>query len=126
MFHHLKLPFSKYDPYHLMYKGDESWKPQALSLQRDVLKSTLEWWPESSTIIGDLGKLHEMSVEKYLDYVNTLFWNSLFHVVQRNTNAPFRHGSILAAIKFLKHDQSSPDLEAWTTWEGMALRWHQR
>jgi hypothetical protein len=90
MFHHLKLAFSKYRPHDPLYEDDESWKPQALALQRAVLNFTLEWWPRSNAIIGNLGMLREFTTEKYLDYISTFFWNSLLHEVRKNTNVPFR------------------------------------
>jgi hypothetical protein len=95
MFHHLKLAFSKYDPSHSMYEADESWKPQALDLQRVVLKFTSQKWPKSNAIIGNLGMLRDMSPQKYGEYVRTEFWNNLLHEVRGHTNAPFRHPSLL-------------------------------
>jgi hypothetical protein len=95
MFHHLKAAFSKYDPSHPMYETDESWKPQALELQRVVLNFTLQCWPKSNAIIGNLGMLRDMSPQKYGDYVRTAFWNSLLHEVRSHTDAPFRHASLV-------------------------------
>jgi hypothetical protein len=95
MFHHLKLAFSKYDPSDPMYEADESWKPQALELQRVVLKFTLQKWPKSNAIIGNLGMLRDMSPQKYGDYVRTDFWNRLLHEVRSHTNAPFRYASLV-------------------------------
>jgi len=96
MYEHLKLAFSNYhDPSHPLYEADESWKPQALELQRVVLKYTLQWWPKSNAIIGNLGMLRDMSPQRYGDYVRTDFWNNLLHEVRNHTNAPFRHPSLV-------------------------------
>ena len=105
MFHHLKLAFSKYDPSHPMYEADESWKPQALELQRVVLKFTLQKWPKSNAIIGNLGMLRDMSPQKYGEYVRTEFWNNLLHEVRSHTNAPFRHPSL---VRFKHVNDLSP------------------
>ncbi len=106
MFDHLKLAFSKYDPSHSMYDADESWKLQALDLQRVVLKFTLGRWPKSNAIIGNLGMLRDMSPQKYLEYVSTDFWNRLLHEVRSHTDAPFRHASL---IRF-KHVNDLPPI----------------
>jgi hypothetical protein len=111
MFHHLKLAFSKYDPSHLMYEADESWKPEALELQRVVLKFTLQKWPKSNAIIGNLGMLRDMSPQKYGEYISIEFWNDLLHEVRSHTNAPFRHPSLVR----IKNVNDLPPVQSGTT-----------
>jgi len=108
MVDHLKLAFSNYhDPSHPMYEADESWKPKALELQRVVLKFTLQRWPKSNAIIGNLGMLRDMSPQRYGEYIQTDFWNRLLHEVRGHTNAPFRHPSL---VRF-KHINDLPPVE---------------
>lgn len=96
MYEHLKVAFSKYHSSHPMYESDESWKPQALALQRVVLKFALLWWPRSNAIIGNLGMLRDMSAERYSQYISSSFWNSLLREVRKNTSAPFQHASLVS------------------------------
>lgn len=106
MIYHLKPTFSRFSQTHPEYDDDESWKEPALALQRVVLKFTLDAWPRGNEVVGNLGQLRDMNLQKFNEYINTPFWTSLLREVRGSVSVPFNHPAL---TRYKTIDDLPPD-----------------
>lgn len=96
MFYHLKPAFSRYRPSQSAYEKDESWKPEAMALQRAVIVFLMEHW-ELSKFEARYCKDPHITYpgSSYSDRFQNSSWYELVLLVRNNTSVPFKHPDLL-------------------------------